>query len=707
MQSDKSNLCVTEILSTMILLVIAVGVISSIYLSVFSNLNPSEDTIVDLVGRIESGDIIIEHHGGENLELDTEVMLTIGGRNVEIVVGDYLDNSAKEDGNWNIGEKVIYPSSEFSDIEELELDIISVVDTETNSLLLFGLLQSGDVIPYESKGAIWLFDEGTGSIAYDSSGNNNHGSIMDGKWNSSTSVLNTSLYFDGVNDYVLVENSFSLMMTDEITIEAWLNPLGNVASIDDYTFDSAFAYNPDVIHITDGIYAIAYIDQSSDVIIKTLIVEDDGNIESGWIDDLDISAIDTDNCDDPNLIRINGDVFGVCYSSENQGSGFVKTFRINSSGFIFNDLSNNIINFDTTNCFYPNITHIDGDIYAIAYGGKSNGSLITIEILSNGEINGSIIDNFEFNSDTIEKPRIINVNNDIYTVSYISKTNDLVVNTFEILPTGEITNINSLTLDTNQCNDPDIIHISEDVFAISYAADMKNKGNLITFEINNSGIISGIIDTLIFDENKCEDPDIIQVLGETYTNYYAIAYASSTPHVGQVITVVINPDGQINNEISYEFVYNGHHGFEPKIIPVFGDLGVYLVVYRGYSPHTGYISTTLTIQDPTLPKDRGIFKDGVFSIFSNATHVFGSINDITISNPISLDWLHIVLTYNGVEIKLYLDGVLVNSTSHSGTLNTNSNDIVIGYLYHGYIDEVYIYENALSDLEILEIYNKY
>jgi hypothetical protein len=69
--------------------------------------------------------------------------------------------------------------------------------------------------------------------------------------------------------------------------------------------------------------------------------------------------------------------------------------------------------------------------------------------------------------------------------------------------------------------------------------------------------------------------------------------------------------------------------------------------------------------------------------------------------------MHVVLTYDGMEIKLYLDGVLVNSTLKSGTLNTNSNDIRLGYLYHGYIDEVYIYENSLSNSEILDIYNKY
>jgi hypothetical protein len=396
----------------------------------------------------------------------------------------------------------------------------------------------------------------------------------------------------------------------------------------------------------------------------------------------------------------------MCYSGDNHGTGWLKTFRINETGIIFDDVTSNTLMFDDTNCFHPNITHVAGDIYTIAYEGKNNGTIKTIEISTDGDINPLIVDSFRFNSNSIEKPRIIKVNSNIFAIAYISKTNNLVVDTFNINPSGIITNIDTITLDTNQCNDPDIVHISDDVYAIAYASDMKGNGNVITFEIDGSGFLSGSIDSLIFDNDKCEDPDIIQVFGEVYNNYFAIAYASSTPHVGQVVTVEIQNDGMIDDTVSYEFVYNGHHGFEPKILPVFGDLGVYLVVYRGYSPHVGYISTTLTITDPTPPKDRGLFKDGVFAIYSNATHIFGSINDITISSPISLGWTHVALTYDGVEIRLYLDGSLAASTPLSGSLNSNTDDIKIGYLYHGYIDEIYVYEYALYPSEILSHYDE-
>ena len=71
---------------------------------------------------------------------------------------------------------------------------------------------------------------------------------------------------------------------------------------------------------------------------------------------------------------------------------------------------------------------------------------------------------------------------------------------------------------------------------------------------------------MIFDYDKCEDPDIIQVNGEAYTNYFAVAYASSSPHVGQVVTVEIQPDGEIDDTVSYEFIYREYSIFEKSSI---------------------------------------------------------------------------------------------------------------------------------------------
>ena len=69
--------------------------------------------------------------------------------------------------------------------------------------------------------ALWLFDENTGNIAYDSSPNGNNGTIYGATWVHGK--FNYALEFDGSDDYVEVPDSSSLNLTEEVTIEAWVN----------------------------------------------------------------------------------------------------------------------------------------------------------------------------------------------------------------------------------------------------------------------------------------------------------------------------------------------------------------------------------------------------------------------------------------------------------------------------------------------------
>ncbi|MBU2565500.1 MAG: hypothetical protein KJ655_04525, partial [Candidatus Thermoplasmatota archaeon] len=55
--------------------------------------------------------------------------------------------------------------------------------------------------------ACWYFDENNGTTAYDSSGNNNNGTIHGATW--TTGVNGSALSFDGVDDYVNIPDSSS------------------------------------------------------------------------------------------------------------------------------------------------------------------------------------------------------------------------------------------------------------------------------------------------------------------------------------------------------------------------------------------------------------------------------------------------------------------------------------------------------------------
>jgi len=70
----------------------------------------------------------------------------------------------------------------------------------------------------------WKFDEGTGTMAYDSSGYANDGTLMNGPvWVDGMPLLGKALDFDGTNDYVIIYDSPSLDVNGPgITFMAWI-----------------------------------------------------------------------------------------------------------------------------------------------------------------------------------------------------------------------------------------------------------------------------------------------------------------------------------------------------------------------------------------------------------------------------------------------------------------------------------------------------
>jgi len=99
---------------------------------------------------------------------------------------------------------------------------------------LNGWFGGGGKIPEDTftRGLVgyWSFDEGSGSMAYDASGNENHGELKPSATNRpqwTIGKVGGGLQFDGVDDYVVVADSPSLNISgNQITIMAWVRPTG-------------------------------------------------------------------------------------------------------------------------------------------------------------------------------------------------------------------------------------------------------------------------------------------------------------------------------------------------------------------------------------------------------------------------------------------------------------------------------------------------
>ncbi|MCP4284526.1 MAG: LamG domain-containing protein, partial [Gammaproteobacteria bacterium] len=69
-------------------------------------------------------------------------------------------------------------------------------------------------------GGLWQFNEGSGNLASDVSGNNNHGTIQGATWTSG--MTGHALDFDGETNYVAFEREPALQ--GEMTVSAWVRP---------------------------------------------------------------------------------------------------------------------------------------------------------------------------------------------------------------------------------------------------------------------------------------------------------------------------------------------------------------------------------------------------------------------------------------------------------------------------------------------------
>lgn len=162
MQIRRSNKAVSEIIGTMLLLVLAISALSLIYFQVLSDDGPDSRTIVKIVGKVEGTDVVLEHQGGEPLEMDTEISITIAGTEYNGDVSEWL-NDENNDGKWNLGERMVFSEWEYEldrlgDYTEVNL---MAVDHEDNSIAFMGPIE---LHPVSDIGIEITVDDGTPEI---------------------------------------------------------------------------------------------------------------------------------------------------------------------------------------------------------------------------------------------------------------------------------------------------------------------------------------------------------------------------------------------------------------------------------------------------------------------------------------------------------------------------------------------------------------
>jgi streptogramin lyase len=106
--------------------------------------------------------------------------------------------------------------------------------------------------------------------------------------------------------------------------------------------------------------------------------------------------------------------------------------------------------------------------------------------------------------------------------------------------------------------------------------------------------------------------------------------------------------------------------------------------------------------------------DDNYFLNTNAENVYGAV---TVSPPVSMvgsdatllvgTWTHIAMSYDGSTLKVYVNGVLAEAVSQTGTIVASTSplslggDPLYGQYFDGVIDEVRVYNRGLTQAEIV------
>src|SRR3989344_4677679 len=113
-------------------------------------------------------------------------------------------------------EQVASIASKFDEIKKL-------FDAIKNSISFFsGKTQLAQVVPTSGLLGHWKFDEGSGTMAADSSGNGHIGTLTNGPvW--TTGAVGNAVTLDGTNDYISLGTTLDVSALP-FTLSAWVNP---------------------------------------------------------------------------------------------------------------------------------------------------------------------------------------------------------------------------------------------------------------------------------------------------------------------------------------------------------------------------------------------------------------------------------------------------------------------------------------------------
>ncbi len=132
-----------------------------------------------------------------------------------------------------------------------------------------------------------------------------------------------------------------------------------------------------------------------------------------------------------------------------------------------------------------------------------------------------------------------------------------------------------------------------------------------------------------------------------------------------------------------------------------------------FSPKAAKLSTSISVAVwvKTSENITKFFIDGGTFTFGNLNgyKIFFQTSQAIVDSFVAGQWTHVVGTYDGTNTKIYINGILKQTANPPGAITGFNANLVLGYFdsdfWAGSIDDLFIYNKALSQTEINTLYN--
>ncbi len=683
------------------------------------------------------------------------------------------------------------------------------------------------------------------AIAYRGSGND--GFVRTVSIDSSGQISNStidSLEFDTSNGYYpkiikVGDGMFAVAYmgsgNDGFVSTMSINAAGAIGNsvTDTYEFDTDNGSYPDIINISGTVYAITYTGSGNDGFVVTLNISTAGVITNSIIDSLEFI---NDDAYDSEIINVVNDIYVVVYRATSSNQGYLSTFQIQSNGVISNS-SIDTQTFDSVYTYYPEIRKLDNKLFGIVYQGSGNdGYISTVIIQDSGTIQMPLIDTYEYDTSNGTEPDLIHVTGNIFAVAYSGNGSDGYISTLSINLTqypadrpsinpnssyqnnsvGAWTSFNEIanknggqiyyqlsdddgvtwnywdgsawgTAGSNNYNDASTVNSNISFFIatakkIRFKAFLESNGTqlvqLDSITIECSSSFDGFVDDTAAEFNAGVHSNTqwnvngwvdLTPAGKTaglgqYTSSVKDARSSTTwtnfgwapkspyqkelpnnggtdsgydsgnlnmngnvllMHLNESSGTLLDSSGQSNNGANQGATYGAGGRYNTAI--QFNGSTNYIDIPNSTSLNpTSEITLEAWVKWNIVPSSGNGWAQIIDKNSDNGYQIQHSSNNSAFefalqttsartyiiggTSPVQGVWYHVVGVYNGSTIRIFVNGNLDGTNNLSGTIVPNTSNVNIGRrtsgdrYFNGVIDEVAIYNRALSPIEIQERY---